>query len=134
MLGLLNLGDSHLQQFEKLLDSVTSLFEKCFVALKSPRKQVNVGATELEKKFMVERFNSKTVNNSWNNILTTTGLNKNSTEKVLQHILQHFWSTIGSTLQNRKMETDYPKLNLIPWSYQQFPIMQDGPLRELETS
>ena len=110
VLGLLNVGNSHLQQFEKLLDSVASLFEKCFVALKSPRKQVNVRASELEKKFMLERFNSKTVNNSWHNILTTTGLNKNSsTENVLQHILQHFWSTIGSTLQNRKMETDYPK-------------------------
>ena len=50
------------------------------------------------------------LNNSWDNILTATGLNKNSsTENVLQHILQHFWSTIGSTMENRTMETDYPK-------------------------
>ena len=48
VLGLLNLGDSHLQQFEKLLDSVARLFEKCFVALKSPRKQANVRAQNSE--------------------------------------------------------------------------------------
>lgn len=111
VLKLLNLGNSHLQKFEKVLDSFASLFEKCFVAIKSQKKQVNVRASELEKNFMVERFNSVTVNSpSWNNILITAGLSKNSsTENVLQHILQHFWSTIGSTLQNRKMDTDYQK-------------------------
>ena len=40
VLGLLNLGDSHLQQFEKLLD---------FVALKSLRKQVNVEQVGLRR-------------------------------------------------------------------------------------
>ena len=111
VLKLLNLGDSPLQKFEKLLDSVASLFRKCYLALKSPRKQVNVRASELEKNFMVERFNSVVVNSAWSTILTTTGLTKNSSaENVLQHILQHFWSTIRSTyVKNSKMETDVPK-------------------------
>ena len=111
VLKLLNLGDLPLQKFEKLLDSVASLFRKCYLALKSPRKQVNVRASELEKNFMVERFNSVVVNSAWSTILTTTGLTKNSSaENVLQHILQHFWSTIRSTyVKNSKMETDVPK-------------------------
>ena len=112
VLKLLNLGDSHLQKFEKLLNSVASLFGKCYLALKSPRKQVNVRASELEKNFMVERFNSVVVNSAWSTILTTTGLTKNSSaENVLQHILQHFWSTINRStyMKNSKMETDVPK-------------------------
>lgn len=111
VLQLLNLGDSHLQKFEKLLDSVASLFGKCYLALKSPRKQVNVRTSELEKNFMVERFNSVAVNSAWSTILTTTGLTKNSSaENVLQHILQHFWSAIRSTyVKNSKMETDVAK-------------------------
>ena len=108
VLKLLNLGESHVHKFEKLLDSVASFFERCFVTVKSPKKQVNVRASELEKNFMVERFNSVIVNTSWNNILTTADLSKNSsTENVLQHILQHFWSTVGSTFQKINIETDY---------------------------
>ena len=61
VLKLLNLGESHVH---KLLDSVASFFERCFVTVKSPKKQVNVRASELEKNFMVERFNSVIVNTS----------------------------------------------------------------------
>ena len=81
------------------LTSVAGLFEQCF-QLHSSKNNRHLRAIELEKNFSACRTKSNVASKAWNEILLEEGIEVNAaSDSVLQHILQHFWSTIGSVTQ-----------------------------------
>ena len=82
--------------FAEFLTSVAGLFEECF-HLRSSKKNKHLGAIELEKNFNACRTKSNPASKAWDEILLGVGVEKNTaSDSLYQHVLQHFWSTVGS--------------------------------------
>ena len=99
-LNKISFEESH----KEFLDAIAEMFAQCY-ELKARKKNKRLRAIEIEKKFYEKRTNCSFVHNAWINVLTSANLEKsNDTDNVLQHILQHFWSTIGSTTEMTDFE------------------------------
>ena len=80
----------------EFLTSVAGLFEECF-HLRSSKKNKHLRAIELEKNFNACRTKSNPASKAWDEILLGVGFGKNTaSDSLYQHVLQHFWSTVGS--------------------------------------
>ena len=92
-------------KFAEFLTSVAGLFEECF-HLRSSKKNKHLGAIELEKNFNACRTKSNPASKAWDEILLHVGVEKNTaSDSLYQHVLQHFWSTVGSVFQQENRET-----------------------------
>ena len=76
-----------------LVDSIATIFVECF-QLKASKKNKRLRSVELERRFSVERAKP---NDAWNRLVAAAGITESTANDVVyQHIVQHFWSTIGS--------------------------------------
>ena len=92
-------------RFMFFLRSVADLFEQCF-DLRSSKKSKHLRAIELEKNFSECRVKPNAASRVWEEILLEQGIEKNAaSDSVFQHILQHFWSTVGSVVRKDNEET-----------------------------
>ena len=92
-------------RFMFFLRSVADLFEQCF-DLRSSKKSKHLRAIELEKNFSECRVKPNAASRVWEEILLEQGIEKNvASDSVFQHILQHFWSMVGSVVRKDNQET-----------------------------
>ena len=90
------------ESLKGLLSAIAELMAQCYDQLKSKNKRLR--SIEIEKKIYEKRTNCASVNKAWIEVLNTAYTERNdASDIVLQHILQHFWSTVGSTI-----ETSFP--------------------------
>ena len=92
-------------KFLDFLASMSDLFEQCF-NLRSSKKSKHLRTIELEKNFSDCRVKPSPASKAWEEILLEQGIHNNpASEAVFQHILQHFWSTVGSVVRKDNDET-----------------------------
>ena len=92
-------------RFSQFLASVALLFEKCF-NLRSSKKNKHLRAIELEKNFSECRTKSSPARKAWEEILEDVGIETSpACDSVFQHVLQHFWSTMGSVVEKENIQT-----------------------------
>ena len=92
-------------RFSQFLASVALLFEKCF-NLQSSKKNKHLRAIELEKNFSECRTKSSPARKAWEEILENVGIETSpACDSVFQHVLQHFWSTMGSVVEKENIQT-----------------------------
>ena len=78
------------------------MFEKCF-NLRSSKKNKHLCAINLEKNFSECRTKSSPARKAWEKILQDVGIETSpACGSVFQHVLQHFWSTMGSVVEKKK--------------------------------
>ena len=93
------------EKFAYFLTSVAELFENCF-NLRSSKKDRHLRAIELEKNFSQCRTKSSLAIKAWEKILQDVGIERSpACDSVFQHVLQHFWNTMGSVVEKESMQT-----------------------------
>ena len=81
------------------------MFQQCLDP-RSSKKSKHLRAIELEKNFSECRVKPNAASRVWEEILLEQGIEKNAaSDSVFQHILQHFWSTVGSVVRKDNKET-----------------------------
>jgi len=92
-------------RFADFLTLVADLSEKCF-NLRSSKKNKHLRAIELEKNFSEWRTKLSLASKAWVKILQDVGIERSpACDSVFQHVLQHFWSTMGSIVEEENIQT-----------------------------
>lgn len=90
------------ESLKELLIAIAEMMAQCYDQLKSKNKRLR--SIEIEKIFYEKRtiINCSSVNKAWIEVVNSadTREKNDATNIVLQHILQYFWSTVGSTQTN----------------------------------